>query len=280
MTEIVTIGDVSFGGGKIGFICGPCSLESYEISIKVAQTLKEIKKKLPIGIVFKGSFDKANRLRGDSPRGPGLKEGIEILKTIQEETGLPTITDIHEPYQAEVVAEVVSAIQIPAFLSRQTDLLKSACETKKPVFLKKGQFLSPEDIPYLVEKAYSFGAVGVLIGERGYTFGYGDLVVDFRGVVKMSAYAPVILDISHSLQSPGKIQGKSGGDRTFSIPLGRAGIAVGVGGIFLESHPDPSRAISDQQTQIPLSELPALLFHLYDFHRNVKIFLENSKVPL
>lgn len=264
MTFSVSIGDVQFGGGQIGWILGPCSLESETIALTVAEKLLEIRERLKISIVFKGSYDKANRLSLHSPRGPGIEEGLKILEKIKA-LGLAVLTDIHESSQAGIVASVVDALQIPAFLARQTDLLVASARTKKPVFIKKGQFLSPEDMEHVVEKVRGSGNTQVLLGERGTFFGYRDLVVDFRSIAIMKNFAPVVYDATHSVQVPGGEGGVSGGNRRFVEPLARAALALGVDGIFMETHPDPDRAISDQKTQIPLKELEKMITHLLPY---------------
>lgn len=260
----VTIGGVRFGEGSLGWILGPCSLENERVSLTVAETLLRLKERYSLALVFKGSFDKANRLRGDAPRGPGLEEGLRILEKVKR-CGLPVLTDIHEAQQAEAVAAVVDALQIPAFLVRQTDIVVSAARTGKPLLLKKGQFIAPEDMKYAVLKATHCGNSQVLIAERGTCFGYRDLVVDFRGVVQMSSFAPVIFDATHAVQTPGGGGGESSGQREFVVPLSRAALAVGVAGLFMETHPDPEQALSDRHTQIPLKELPRVLEALLPF---------------
>jgi 2-dehydro-3-deoxyphosphooctonate aldolase (KDO 8-P synthase) len=260
----VSIGGVAFGGGQIGWILGPCSLESETISLTVAEELLRIRQKLGLPIVFKGSFDKANRLRLNSPRGPGIEQGLKILEKVRA-LGLPVLTDIHEPYQAEMVAPSVDAIQIPAFLARQTDLALACARTQKPVFIKKGQFMSPEDMKYVVEKIRGSGNPYILVGERGTFFGYRDLVVDFRSLIIMRNFAPVVYDATHSVQVPGGGEGMSGGNREFVEPLARAALALGVDGIFMETHPDPDQAISDRKTQIPLKELEKMIERLLPY---------------
>lgn len=261
MSSPVSIGTVRFGGGSVGWILGPCSLESEKTALTVAEALFRLKERLKIAVVFKGSFDKANRLRLNSPRGPGLVEGLKILEKVRQ-TGLPVITDIHEPSQAEKVAAVADALQIPAFLARQTDLVVSAAKTKKPVFIKKGQFMAPEDMKFVVEKVRRSGNPYILLGERGTSFGYRDLVVDFRGIVIMRGLAPVVFDATHSVQIPSGGKGESSGNLKFVVPLARAALAVGVDGIFMETHPDPDSAISDKKTQIPVKKLEKIIERL------------------
>lgn len=255
----VQIGGVRFGDGRVGFMLGPCSLETRELSLETASTLARLGDALGIGIVFKGSFDKANRTSADGPRGPGLDEGLRILEAVRAETSLPVITDVHETAQVAPVADVVDAIQIPAFLARQTDLLVAAGHSGRPVFVKKGQFMAPEDMAFAVAK---LGGAPALLGERGTSFGYRDLVVDFRGLMIMRRTAPVVFDGTHSVQQPSAAGGQSGGQREFALGLCRAAAAVGVDGFFLETHPRPAEALSDKATQIPLTELEAFLREL------------------
>ncbi|MHA2610247.1 MAG: 3-deoxy-8-phosphooctulonate synthase [bacterium JZ-2024 1] len=262
----VSIGGVEVGKGRpLAFIAGPCVLESEELAIEVARFLSGLA--FCSGrIVFKGSFDKANRTSIQSFRGPGLKKGLSILAEVKKNTGLPVTTDIHLPDQAEPVAEVVDLLQIPAFLCRQTDLLLAAGKTGKPVNIKKGQFLSAEEMAYAVEKVLSTGNDKILVTERGNFFGYGNLVVDMRNLLIMRSFGyPIVFDMTHSQQRPGKE--RTGGRREFAFPLARAAVAVGVDALFLETHPEPEKALSDAETQIPLSELPENLPPLIDLHR-------------
>lgn len=263
----VTIGRTRFGGGSLGWILGPCSLESYDVSMRVAEHVAALAARLGLGVVFKGSFDKANRTAPGGARGPGLDEGLRILTAVRAATGLSVITDVHETTQVDAVAAVCDAIQIPAFLCRQTDLIAAAAATGKPLLLKKGQFLAPEDMQYAVAKAA--GSSGVLLGERGTSFGHRDLIVDYRGLVTMRAFAPVIFDATHSVQQPGAAGGASGGNRSYVRALARAAIAVGIDGIFLETHPNPAEAISDRATQIPLADLDALVSELHDLNARI-----------
>lgn len=260
MTLVLIDGKPMGDGSPLWFILGPCVIESEELVFEVARAVKEIGKQFQREVIFKASFDKANRLSGKSFRGPGLKEGLRILAAVRKTFDIPVTTDIHESYQAEDVAEVVDVLQIPAFLCRQTDLLVAAAKTGRPVNVKKGQFMAPEDMSNVVEKLVSAGASGIILTERGTSFGYRNLVVDFRGLGVMRAMGvPVVFDVTHSLQSPGGRGTSSGGDRRFARQLARAAAAVGVDGFFLEVHPDPGRALSDPETQIPLTEAPALI---------------------
>ncbi len=247
-------------GEKFLVIAGPCALENEEIPLEVAQKLKELLELYPqFEFVFKGSFDKANRTSVHSFRGVGLERGLEILKTVKEKFGLKTTTDVHETWQVRPVAEVVDIVQIPAFLCRQTDLLLEAAKSGKAVNVKKGQFLSPWDTKYVVEKLTFGGAKEIYLTERGTCFGYNNLVVDFRGLPVMRNYAKVVYDATHSVQMPGGAGGKSGGMREFIFPLLRAAVAVGVDGLFMEVHPEPPKAKSDSATQIYLKDLPLVL---------------------
>lgn len=243
-------------------IAGPCVVESKDIMLRSAETLRQLGETLQIPVCFKASFDKANRAHGGSPRGPGIEEGLLILEQIRDATGLPLLTDIHESDQADLVAEVVDVIQIPAFLSRQTDLLVAAGRTGRAVNIKKGQWMAPEAMAGAVEKVRQGGGEAVAVTERGSFFGYGDLVVDYRNFARMreAAGVPVIFDATHSVQQPGQGSGGSSGGLRQHIPaLIRAAAATGVDGFFIETHPDPHSALSDAATQWPLAELDGLL---------------------
>jgi len=245
---------------KFLILAGPCALENEEIPLRVAERLYELQKEFPnFEFIFKGSYDKANRTSVHSFRGVGLEKGLEILKTVKEKFGLKTTTDVHETWQVKPVAEVVDIVQIPAFLCRQTDLLLEAARSGKAVNVKKGQFLAPWDTKYIVEKLTYAGAKEIYLTERGTTFGYNNLVVDFRSLPIMGQYAKVIYDATHSVQMPGGAGGMSGGMREFIFPLLRAAIAVGVDGVFMEVHPNPPEAKSDSATQVYLKNLPLLL---------------------
>jgi 2-dehydro-3-deoxyphosphooctonate aldolase (KDO 8-P synthase) len=242
-------------------IAGPCVLESDALNLEVARALAEWSRELGLPVLFKASFDKANRARPDSPRGPGIARGLEGLARVKSETGLPVLTDIHEPKQAAEAARVVDALQIPAFLCRQTDLLVAAGETGKPVNIKKGQWMAPEEMAGAVEKARAAGAAEVAVTERGTAFGYGDLVVDMRSFARAraAAGAPVIFDGTHAVQRPGQAGGASGGDAAHVPALVRAAVAAGCDGLFLETHPHPARAPSDAASMLPLAAVPQLL---------------------
>ena len=246
---------------RFTLIAGPCVLEDDDLNLEIGRQLAWLSSALGVPVVFKASFDKANRSRADSPRGPGLDGGLEQLRRVKDETGLPILTDVHEVDQAATVACVVDIVQIPAFLCRQTDLLLAAGETGKIVNIKKGQWMTPEDMLGAVEKARGAGASGVAVTERGTFFGYGDLVVDMRSFQRLQATCdvPVIFDGTHSVQRPGSASGSSGGDPDFVAPLVRAAVAAGCDGLFLEVHPDPGSAPSDGATMLPLDHLKALM---------------------
>ena len=260
-TKRVRVGSAEVGGGgPLALIAGPCVLEDRDTALHIGRMVARVGAEFGIPTIFKASFDKANRMSLGSFRGPGLKEGLEILAAVKEETGLAINTDIHEPAQAAAVAGVADMLQIPALLCRQTDLVVAAARTGRPVLIKKGQFMAPEDMAHIAAKATGSGAGGVLLAERGTTFGYRNLVVDMRGVVAMRALGwPVVFDATHSVQLPGAGGGASGGEREFAAPLARAAAAAGIDALFVEVHPDPAEAGSDRATQLPLAELPGLL---------------------
>jgi 2-dehydro-3-deoxyphosphooctonate aldolase (KDO 8-P synthase) len=238
-------------------------LETEEIAQSIAARLVAIARKLPIQLVFKASFDKANRTSADSFRGPGLERGLDILRRIGQATGLPVTTDIHESTQAAAVGEVCDLIQIPAFLARQTDLLVAAAETGRAVNVKKGQFMAPWDMKHVVGKLEAAGCKNVLLCERGTFFGYGRLVNDMRSIPQMQALgAPVIFDATHSVQEPSSLGSKTGGNRQMVEPLARAATAIGVDGLFFETHPDPDSSPSDGPNMVPLDEFAGLLRRL------------------
>ncbi len=246
---------------KLLIIAGPCSLESEEVCREVATQLVELRLTYPeLNLVFKGSFDKANRTSVEGPRGTGMEEGLKLLDLIKCEYDFPVLTDLHERAQVKAVAEVCDVIQIPAFLCRQTDLLLAAAETGCVVNVKKGQFLSPQDMVHVTAKLKAGSAKEVWQTERGTTFGYQNLVVDMRSFPIMNENGlPTVFDATHSVQLPGAGGGKSSGQREFVPPLAKAALAAGANGLFLETHPDPAQAISDGPNMVPLIELPALL---------------------
>jgi 2-dehydro-3-deoxyphosphooctonate aldolase (KDO 8-P synthase) len=256
-----TIGNLSCGEGKpLLLIAGPCVLESEAGAFEIAAFLKRMVQGRPLGLVFKGSFDKANRTSGTAYRGTGQEEGLRILERIRGEFGVPVTTDIHESQQAAAVGEIVDLLQIPAFLCRQTDLLMAAAATGRAVNVKKGQFLAPEEMRHVVEKLRTSHCENMLLCERGTFFGYGRLVNDFRSLPVMQRFGvPVIFDATHSVQLPGGLGDRTGGQRELVAPLARAAVAVGTDGLFLETHPDPEKSPSDGPNMIPLAELPKLI---------------------
>jgi len=242
------------------FFLGPCSIEGRAVTLRAARRLRRVAERAGVPIVFKSSFDKANRSSIRGWRGPGLEEGLEVLRAVKEETGLPVVSDVHEAWQAEPAAEVLDVLQVPAFLCRQTDLVLACGRTGKPVNLKKGQWMAPEDMGNVLAKLESTGNRKGILCERGTAFGYRNLVVDFRGLPAMRALgAPVLYDAGHSVQRPGGLGDASGGDRAMIRVLARAAVAVGVDGIFLECHEDPDRALSDGPNSFPIAEVPRLL---------------------
>ncbi len=253
MTRTIRItDDIAFGGNNPPlFIAGPCVIESREHALAMARTLRKLRDELKIHLVFKSSFDKANRTSVESFRGPGLVKGLEILRAVKEETGLPLISDIHEPQQAEPAAAVLDILQIPAFLCRQTDLVAAAARTGKPVAVKKGQFLSPEETKNILDKGREVGNESVFITERGSSFGYQNLVVDMRAFPIIHGFGvPVVYDITHSMQRPGGEGSQTGGTPQFARPLARAAAAAGADGFFMDVHDNPPAALSDRTTQI------------------------------
>jgi 2-dehydro-3-deoxyphosphooctonate aldolase (KDO 8-P synthase) len=252
---------------RLTLIAGPCVIESPELALDVAGQLQGIAERLGIEVIFKASFDKANRSSGSSFRGPGMEEGLAVLAEVKRRHGLRLLTDIHESQQAQAVASVVDVLQIPAFLCRQTDLLLAAAEavrgTDKVINVKKGQFLAPWDMAQVVNKLREAGVEGLWLTERGSCFGYNTLVVDYRGLPQLKALGcPVIFDATHSVQQPGGRGTSTGGQREFVAPLARAAVAVGVDGLFMEVHPDPDRALSDGPNMVPLHRLEPLLQQL------------------
>jgi len=252
-------------------IAGPCVIESEEHTLFIAEELKKISITLSIPLIFKASFDKANRLSIKSYRGPGLDEGLRILKKVKDETGLPILSDVHEVYQVEKAKEVLDVIQIPAFLCRQTDLLVEVAKTGKPINIKKGQFMAPWNMNSIVEKALSQGNDKIIITERGTTFGYNNLVVDMRSIPIMKEFGfPVVIDATHSVQIPGGAGERSGGDSRFAVYIAKAGVAVGADGVFFEVHENPEKALSDGPNSLPLSRIPSLLRELISIYSVVQ----------
>jgi 2-dehydro-3-deoxyphosphooctonate aldolase (KDO 8-P synthase) len=260
-TLAVTIGNVVCGPGHpLVWIAGPCVIESHDLTLHIAEQLRVLASEMAFSVVFKASFDKANRTSGKSFRGPGLQEGLKTLETVKRRTGLPVTTDVHECHQAGPVAEVCDLIQIPAFLARQTDLILAAGRTGKPVNVKKGQFMAPWDMRHVVTKMSEIGNRQLLLTERGASFGYGQLVSDMRSIPWMQDLGcPVIFDATHSVQMPGAAGDRSGGDRRMVPFLARAAVACGCDGVFLETHPRPDEALSDGPNMIALNDLPAVL---------------------
>ena len=263
-TREVAIGGVRVGGSQPPvLICGPCVIESAEHAAMIARRVKECALQAGLPVIFKASYDKANRSSVASFRGPGPAEGLRILGAIRQQLGIPVLTDIHEPGQAQAAAEVCDVLQIPAFLCRQTDLLVAAGRTGRTVNVKKGQFLAPWDMGNAIEKITGTGNHSILVTERGASFGYNNLVVDMRSFTVMRRFGyPVIFDVTHSVQLPGAAGTASGGQPEFIAPLARAGMAAGVEGVFLEVHENPAKALSDGSNALPLERLPALLAQL------------------
>jgi 2-dehydro-3-deoxyphosphooctonate aldolase (KDO 8-P synthase) len=269
--------EIAISGRKLGnrnplfIIAGPCVIESEEIVLHTAERLKDICDRIGLPLMFKSSYDKANRTSLSSFRGPGLEKGIRILSDLRNRLKLPVISDIHSVEEIRPASEVLDALQIPAFLCRQTDLVLSASATGKPVNVKKGQFLSPWDVRNIIDKFVSTGNRNLFITERGVSFGYNNLVVDFRGLPIMRSFGyPVIFDVTHSLQLPGGVGKSSGGQREFAEPLARAAVAVGVDGLFMEVHPEPEKALCDGPNMIRLDEVEAIL-------KNVKAIDESAR---
>jgi 2-dehydro-3-deoxyphosphooctonate aldolase (KDO 8-P synthase) len=264
---VVAVGKVRFGNAlPLALIAGPCALESHAHAFEMAAALKEMTARLDIGFVYKTSFDKANRTSAKSARGVGLDEALPIFAELREKLNVPVLTDVHEPPQCAVVAEVVDILQIPAFLCRQTDLLVAAAQAGRAVNVKKGQFLAPWDMANVVDKLTGAGNRDVLVTERGVAFGYNTLVSDMRALPQLAKTgAPVIFDATHSVQQPGGQGTSSGGEREFVPVLARAAAAVGVAGLFIETHQDPEKAPSDGPNMIPLRELESLLKRLMQF---------------
>lgn len=260
-SEIVHVGQVAVGGGSpLVLIAGPCVMESKALAINVAEALAGIARRLDIPLIFKSSYDKANRSGVNAFRGPGIDEGLKILSEVRCEFGIPIISDVHSCDEASVAGEVLDCLQIPAFLCRQTDLLVSAGATGKPVSIKKGQFMAPEDMSFAAEKVRFGGGGGVLLAERGTSFGYHRLIVDFEGLSRMAALGfPIVFDATHSVQRPGSRFGSSGGDRAFAAPLARAAVAVGIDALFLEVHPNPDEALCDGPNSLALDALESFL---------------------
>lgn len=256
---------IKLGGNRMVLFAGPCAAESYDICMEVGTSVKALCDKLGIDYVFKASFDKANRTSSGSYRGPSMDMGLEILDMVKQNLKVPIVTDVHESYQCAEVAQVVDVLQIPAFLCRQTDLLKAAARTGKAVKVKKGQFMAPADMKYAVDKVRGEGNNNVFLTERGASFGYHTLVVDMRSLPIMRQFTPVIFDVTHSVQQPGGLGGTSGGQREFAPFLARAAAATGVDGFFIETHPNPEKALSDGPNMIPLDQMEEFVTTLKKF---------------
>ena len=265
----VAVGDVALGDRQpLALIAGPCVIESESHALAMARAVSAAARRAGAPLVFKASFDKANRTSIRSYRGPGLEAGLRVLQRIKDDCGVPILTDIHEPHQAAPAAEVADILQIPAFLSRQTDLLAAAAATGRPVNLKKGQFLAPEDMRHAIDKIVAAGSDRILLTERGACFGYHNLVVDMRAFPIMRALGyPVVFDVTHSVQLPGGGDGQSAGRAEFIAPLAAAGVAAGVDGVFLEVHDNPAAARSDGRNSLPLEDLEPLLERLLAIDR-------------
>ena len=267
----IKVGNVIFGKDNLGIIAGPCVIENRDHSLEMSYAIKEVSEDVGIPIIFKSSFDKANRTSIKSFRGPGIEEGMRILSDVKTETGLKVLTDIHSPDQAGLVSDVVDIIQIPAFLSRQTDLLIAAAKTGKPINIKKGQFLAPWDVEHIVKKVEESGSQNILLTDRGTQFGYNNLVADMRAIPLMKQFGyPVIFDATHSAQLPGGSGGHSSGMRDMIPTLARAAVAAGCNGVFMEVHNNVDKAKSDAATQWPLDKLATLLIELKKIHNSLR----------
>jgi 2-dehydro-3-deoxyphosphooctonate aldolase (KDO 8-P synthase) len=272
VTHTVHIGEITIGGGApLVLIAGPCVIEGEAFTLSLASRLQEVSRELGIHLIFKASYDKANRTSISSARGPGLEEGLKILQQVKEEVGLPVISDVHQVSEVPQAAQVLDVIQIPAFLCRQTDLVVEAAKTGKPINVKKGQFLAPWDMVHVVEKIISTGNEQILLTERGTSFGYNNLVSDMKSLPIMRGFGyPVIFDATHSVQLPGGAGKASGGEREFIPTLSKAAVGAGVDGVFLEVHPEPERALSDGANSLALDALSPILKQLKAIDRIVK----------
>lgn len=267
----IPIDNFFIGDDKLTVICGPCVIESEKQTLQAAKTLKKIFEDSPFNFIFKSSYDKANRLSIDSFRGPGLEHGLEILQKVKDQYNLPILTDVHSEEEAIKAAAICDMLQIPAFLCRQTDLTITASNTKKPINIKKGQFMSPFDMKNIIEKVKSTGNENILVTDRGSCFGYNNLVSDFRAIPIMQDFGhPVCFDVTHSLQQPGGLGKQTGGSNKYAEHLAKAAIAVGVNAIFIEAHENPKLAKSDSATMISFDELPYLLNKLAKIHEALR----------
>jgi 2-dehydro-3-deoxyphosphooctonate aldolase (KDO 8-P synthase) len=268
------VGSVEVGSGNLFLIGGPCLIESESHALKMAESIRSVADRTGVGYIFKSSFDKANRTSISAHRGLGIEEGLRVLGRVRSDVGTPVLTDVHEAWQVRAAAEVADVLQIPAFLSRQTDLIAEVARSNRAVNIKKGQFLAPHDMKHAVEKALSQGNERVMITERGTSFGYNNLVVDFRALPIMRGFGyPVVYDITHSLQRPGGLGGASAGDSEFIEYMARAGVACGVDGIFMEIHDDPAAAMSDGPNSLPLERLAPLLEKIKAIHELIREYL-------
>lgn len=275
----VKVRDLCIGGDKLVIVAGPCALESFDESLQIGKEMKSLCEKFDFGYIFKASFDKANRTSVKSYRGPGLDEGISWLYEISKRLNVPVVTDIHEPWQAERLANVVDLLQIPAFLCRQTDLLVAASKTGKPLNIKKAQFMAPEDMKSVVTKCHEAGNDNIILCERGTAFGYHNLSVDFRSLpIMRSLGCPIMFDATHSVQRPGGQGDKSGGDRSFILTLIRAAVAVGIDALFMEVHPDPDNAKCDGPNMIPLNKMHEVLRQTAEIDKIVRKKIEFSSL--
>src|SRR5215208_2399767 len=265
------VGSVEVGSGNLFLIAGPCIVESESHALKMAEAISSITNRLGVSYIFKSSYDKANRTSIKAHRGPGIEEGLRVLGRVRSEIGIPVLTDVHETGQVRAAAEVADVLQIPAFLSRQTDLIIEVARSGRAVNIKKGQFLAPHDMKNAIEKATSQGNERVIITERGTSFGYNNLVVDFRGLPIMRSLGyPVVYDVTHSLQRPGGLGSASGGDSEFIEYMARAGVACGVDGVFMKVHDNPAAALSDGPNSLPLERLAPLLEKIKAIHELVR----------
>ena len=277
----IRLGELTLGGGELFLIAGPCVLESRALVLEVATRLVEIAGERGVPLIFKSSYDKANRTSLGSERGPGIEAGLELLSDVRSRCGVPVLTDVHLPEQCALAAQAVDVLQIPAFLCRQTDLLVAACETGRAVNVKKGQFLAPWDMAHVAKKCESAGVRGLLLTERGVSFGYGRLVVDMTSFAHLARTGhPVVFDATHSVQQPGALDGRSGGDRTLVPALARAAVATGdVDGLFFEVHPDPDHAPSDGPNMVVLDTFGSVLDGVLAVHRALAEQPANADAP-
>ncbi|MDQ6986937.1 MAG: 3-deoxy-8-phosphooctulonate synthase [Mariprofundaceae bacterium] len=277
MSQVIRIdasADAAFEIGNhrpLALMAGPCVIESEDFTLRTAEAIGDIARRVGMPLIFKASFDKANRTSKDGFRGPGMDEGLRILQRVRDEIGLPVITDVHTPEQAAPVAEVADVLQTPAFLCRQTDFISAVAKAGKPVSIKKGQFLAPKDMQHVLDKAQATGNKNIMLCERGACFGYNNLVSDMRSLLVMREFgAPIVFDATHSVQQPGGLGGATGGNREFVPGLARAAVAIGVAALFMEVHPDPDKALSDGPNSLPLSALEGLLSTLKQLDAFVK----------